>query len=169
MDFDNDMFWKILEVSEQFELLRIFSRVINLQYQMILDVESEGNFNIRSLKKVNRLTENLVSRSSTKNADIDIVKSAEMDGNEIAEVKGKIDYVHELLMVESLHQTQESMMKSMMEKILDGQKKMFVDFSKRLDSFYNELNGKFEALNTHIKKRDILFFFLTLNFINFGI
>lgn len=71
-----------------------------MQYQMILDAESEGNFNTRSLEEVKRLIENLVFSNSTKNAYMDIMKSAEMDGNEIAEVKGKIDYVHELFMVE---------------------------------------------------------------------
>lgn len=32
---------------------------------------------------------------------------------------------------------------------------MSIDFNKKLDSIYNELNEKFEALNTYVKKLDI--------------
>lgn len=39
-----------------------------------------------------------------------------------------------------------------MEKILEGQQKMIVDFKKQLDYVYIELNGKFEALNTQAKR-----------------
>ena len=44
---------------------------------------------------------------------------------------------------------------SMMRKILEGQQNMVVDFKKKLDSVYIELNGKFEFLNTYGKELDI--------------
>lgn len=47
--------------------------------------------------------------------------------------------------------TQESKLESVMEKILEGQQKMIVDFKKQFDYVYIELNGKFEALNTQAK------------------
>lgn len=42
-----------------------------------------------------------------------------------------------------------------MRKILEGQQNMVVDFKKKLDSVYIELNGKFEFLNTYGKELDI--------------
>ncbi|XP_024006541.1 uncharacterized protein LOC112083048 [Eutrema salsugineum] len=46
-------------------------------------------------------------------------------------------------------------MKSMLEQILKGQQKITVDFNGKIDALYLDLNGKFEALNTHVKKLDI--------------
>ncbi|KAF2579344.1 hypothetical protein F2Q68_00002199 [Brassica cretica] len=44
---------------------------------------------------------------------------------------------------------------SMMRKILEGQQNMVVDFKKKLDFVYIELNGKFEFLNTYGKELNI--------------
>ncbi|WZZ41068.1 hypothetical protein YC2023_037327 [Brassica napus] len=44
---------------------------------------------------------------------------------------------------------------SMMRKILESQQNMVVDFKKKLDSVYIELNGKFEFLNTYGKELNI--------------
>lgn len=43
----------------------------------------------------------------------------------------------------------------MMRKILESQQNMVVDFKKKLDSVYIELNGKFEFLNTYGKELNI--------------
>ncbi|XP_024015882.1 uncharacterized protein LOC112089136 [Eutrema salsugineum] len=42
----------------------------------------------------------------------------------------------------------------MLEQILEGQKKLTVDFNGKIDALYLDLNGKIEALNTHIKQLD---------------
>ncbi|XP_024006440.1 uncharacterized protein LOC112082948 [Eutrema salsugineum] len=52
-------------------------------------------------------------------------------------------------------QTPDNEMKSMLEQILEGQQKITVDFNGKIDALYLDLNGKFEALNTHVKKLDI--------------
>ena len=40
----------------------------------------------------------------------------------------------------------------MIDQVLKGQQKMRADFNGKLDVVYTELNNKFEALNTHVKK-----------------
>lgn len=66
---------------------------------MALNAASEGNFKTRNPKEARRLIENLVSTNSTKNADLDIIKSVgNMDGGQIVEVKAKLDSVHNLLL-----------------------------------------------------------------------
>ncbi|XP_024014491.1 uncharacterized protein LOC112088442 [Eutrema salsugineum] len=52
-------------------------------------------------------------------------------------------------------QTPDNEMKSMLEQILEGQQKITVDFNGKIDALYLDLNGKFEARNTHVKKLDI--------------
>lgn len=42
----------------------------------------------------------------------------------------------------------ESRVESMLEQLLQGQQKMTMDFSGRLDAMYTDLNGKIEALST---------------------
>lgn len=39
--------------------------------------------------------------------------------------------------------------------ILEGQQKLSVEFNKKFNFVYTELNGKFEALNIHVKNLDI--------------
>ena len=50
--------------------------------------------------------------------------------------------------------TQQRKMGSMIDQVLEGQQKMGEDFNEKLDVVYTELNNKFEALNTHVKKRE---------------
>ncbi|XP_024011290.1 uncharacterized protein LOC112086553 [Eutrema salsugineum] len=52
-------------------------------------------------------------------------------------------------------QTPDNEMKSMLEQILEGQQKLTVDFNGKMDAFYLDLNGKIEALNTHVKQLDM--------------
>lgn len=42
-------------------------------------------------------------------------------------------------------------MESMLVRILEGQHKQAVEFSKNMDAMYTDLNENFEALNTHVK------------------
>ncbi|WZZ50979.1 hypothetical protein YC2023_051086 [Brassica napus] len=48
--------------------------------------------------------------------------------------------------------TQESKIEAMVDRILEGQQSMTVDFNGKIDSVYNNLNTKFENLSTHVKK-----------------
>ena len=43
----------------------------------------------------------------------------------------------------------------MLEQILEGQQDIIVDFKGKIDALYTDLNGKFEALDSHVKKLDI--------------
>ncbi|XP_024016182.1 uncharacterized protein LOC112089667 [Eutrema salsugineum] len=51
-------------------------------------------------------------------------------------------------------QTPDNEMKSILEQILEGQQKLTVDFNEKMNALYLDLNGKIEALNTHIKQLD---------------
>ncbi|XP_024014462.1 uncharacterized protein LOC112088416 [Eutrema salsugineum] len=51
-------------------------------------------------------------------------------------------------------QNPDNEMKSMLEQILEGQQKLTVDFNGKMDALYLDLNGKIEALNTHVKQLD---------------
>ena len=51
--------------------------------------------------------------------------------------------------------TKESEIKSMLEQILEGQQDIAIDFNGKIDVLYTDLNGKFEALDSHVKKLDI--------------
>jgi len=42
-------------------------------------------------------------------------------------------------------------MKLMMQQILEGQKKNAADINLKVGSMYNDLNGKFATLSTHVK------------------
>lgn len=43
----------------------------------------------------------------------------------------------------------------MLDQVLEGQKKMNEQFNKKLDFVYIEMNRKFKAQYTHLKKLDI--------------
>ncbi|XP_019100932.1 PREDICTED: uncharacterized protein LOC104789643 [Camelina sativa] len=45
-----------------------------------------------------------------------------------------------------------SKMEAMLEQLLQGLEQLTVTFNGKLDNVYTELNGKFEALNIHVKK-----------------
>ena len=65
---------------------------------MALDTASEGNFNTRNPVEAMRLIENLANSSSTKYTDFERKKFAASLGKEqMDEVRGKLDVVHELL------------------------------------------------------------------------
>ena len=44
----------------------------------------------------------------------------------------------------------------MIDKVLEGQRNMTVDFNGKIDSVYTNLNKKFETLSTHVKKMEML-------------
>lgn len=68
---------------------------------MTLDLASEGNFKTRSPEEANILIENFMSNDFTRNAAMSsMISDGCMDGNEIAEVKSKVKYVHKYIMVE---------------------------------------------------------------------
>ena len=66
----------------------------------MLDGASKRNFETRSPYEAKRLMENLVSNNNTKNMDMQMIKSAVMDGDKIIEVKAEFGYVQEVSMVE---------------------------------------------------------------------
>ena len=47
--------------------------------------------------------------------------------------------------------TQESKIEAMIDKVLEGQQSMTVDFNGKIDSVYTNLSTKFETLSTHVK------------------
>ena len=47
--------------------------------------------------------------------------------------------------------TQESKIKEMLDRVLEGQQRMMVDFNGN----YNNLNTKLETLSTHVKKLEM--------------
>ncbi|CAA7059709.1 unnamed protein product [Microthlaspi erraticum] len=107
---------------------------------MALDAASNGNFNTRYPHQAYQLIENLASSNSTKNADLERKKlGGNMDRSQIAEKPPE----------------QDNEMKSMLKQLLEGQQNMTVSFNGRMDAMYQDLNGKFEALSTHVKKLDV--------------
>ena len=52
---------------------------------------TEGNFKTMTPEEAMRLIENLVSSNNIKNADMHMMKSAEMNSDKIVVVKAKID------------------------------------------------------------------------------
>ena len=42
----------------------------------------------------------------------------------------------------------------MIDRVLEGQQNLTVDFNGKIDSLYN-LNTKFETLSTHVKKMEM--------------
>ncbi|KAL1189432.1 hypothetical protein V5N11_012184 [Cardamine amara subsp. amara] len=48
-------------------------------------------------------------------------------------------------------------LKDMLERILEEQQKMTVDFNGKIDALYTDLNGKCDSLNNHIKRLDSQF------------
>ena len=51
--------------------------------------------------------------------------------------------------------TQESKIEEMLDRVLEGQQRMTVDFNGKIDSVYTNLNTKFETLSTHVKKLEM--------------
>ncbi|KAL0689436.1 hypothetical protein Bca4012_089114 [Brassica carinata] len=51
--------------------------------------------------------------------------------------------------------TQESKIEEMLDRVLEGQQRMPVDFNGKIDSVYTNLNTKFETLSTHVKKLEM--------------
>ena len=46
--------------------------------------------------------------------------------------------------------TQESKIEEMLDRVLQGQQRMTVDFNGKIDSVYTNLNTRFETLSTHV-------------------
>jgi len=46
-------------------------------------------------------------------------------------------------------------MESTLEKILEGQSKLVVEFNGKFDAIYTDLNGKIDNLSSHMKKLDV--------------
>ena len=66
---------------------------------MALDASSNENFNTRNPEEAVKVTENLASSSSSKNADFERKRSVTILGNDqMDEMKAKLDSVHKLLM-----------------------------------------------------------------------
>ncbi|XP_023640347.1 uncharacterized protein LOC111831068 [Capsella rubella] len=87
---------------DKFQLLGIFYRGLDWRYQMALDAASNGNYNTRSPAQATKLIENLASSNSTKVADFERKKLAQnMDGVQLADVKVKLDSVHNLLVAKN--------------------------------------------------------------------
>ena len=51
--------------------------------------------------------------------------------------------------------THENKIEEMLDRVLEGQQRMTVDFNGKIDSVYTNLNTKFETLSTHMKKLEI--------------
>ena len=51
--------------------------------------------------------------------------------------------------------TQESKIEALLDRVLEGQQSMTMEFNWKIDSVYNNLNTKFETLSTHVKKLKI--------------
>ena len=43
-------------------------------------------------------------------------------------------------------------MKSILDQVFEGQRKLVVEFNGKINDVYTNLNDKFEALNTYVKK-----------------
>lgn len=65
------------------QLLQIFCKGIDVQYHIMLDTASEGNFETKTLDEAVNLIENLMSSNNTKNLDLHRMKSAVIDGDKI--------------------------------------------------------------------------------------
>ena len=136
------------------QLLEIFFRGIHSRYKLMLDGASEGNIKTKTPEEAKRLIENMASCNSVKNMNVHMIESAEMDGDKI--VEAEVGSVHEVSSVEQAVENNENqeytwMMESAMEKILKIQQKMSDYFNLKLDIIYKELNGKLEAINTHVR------------------
>ena len=51
--------------------------------------------------------------------------------------------------------TQEIKIEEMLDRVLETQERMTVDFNGEIDSVYTNLNTKFETLSTHVKKLEM--------------
>ncbi|KAL1194889.1 hypothetical protein V5N11_020013 [Cardamine amara subsp. amara] len=94
---------------DEVQLLRTFFSGIDWRYQVALDAASDGNFKTRRPREANKLIENLAVSNSSKNADFERkCLAAGLDNGQMAEVKAKLDTVHNLLVnKKSVHFAQE--------------------------------------------------------------
>ena len=51
--------------------------------------------------------------------------------------------------------TQESKIEAMLDRVLEGQQNLTLDFNGKIYSVYNNLNTKFETLSTHVNKLEM--------------
>ena len=51
--------------------------------------------------------------------------------------------------------TQENKIEEMLDRVLEGQQRMTVDFNGKIDFVYTNLNTKFETLSTHVKNLEM--------------
>ena len=51
--------------------------------------------------------------------------------------------------------TQESKIEEMIDRVIEEQQRMTVDFNGKIESVYTNLNTKFETLSTHVKKMEM--------------
>ena len=54
-----------------------------------------------------------------------------------------------------LPSTQESKIEEMLDRVLEAQQRMTVDFNGKIDYLYTNLNTKFETLSTHVKNLEM--------------
>ena len=94
---------------DEVKLIRIFFCGIDWRYEVALDAASNGNFKTRTHVEAIKLIENLASSNSSKNADNERKKlAAGLNNSQMAEVKAKLDTVHNLLVnKKSVHFAQE--------------------------------------------------------------
>jgi len=52
-------------------------------------------------------------------------------------------------------QTQESKIEAMLDRVLEGQQQLTVDFNEKIDSAYNSLNTRIETLGTQVRKLEM--------------
>ena len=52
-------------------------------------------------------------------------------------------------------QTQESKIEAMLDRVLEGQQQLTVDFNGKIDSAYNSLNTRIETLRTQVRKLEM--------------
>ena len=120
----------------------------------MLDTASKGNFETRTPEEAKRLIENLVSSNSAKNLDMHRINSTVKDDNKIFEAE--IGSIHEVSLVEQAICQDEDQrdieeMKFMLEKLWKEQQEMTKDLNLHLASLCEEVNGRLETLDTHVK------------------
>ena len=136
------------------QLLKKFYKGIDLQYRVMLDTASEGNFETRTPEEAKRLIENLVSSNSAKNLDMLRIKSDVKDDSKI--VEAETGSIHEVSLVEqAIYQDKDPChlddMEFKLEDLLKDQLEMTEDMNLHLDFLCKELNGRLETLDTRVK------------------
>ncbi|CAA7017632.1 unnamed protein product [Microthlaspi erraticum] len=89
--------------------------------------------------------------------DVNFINGAGFQGQRWANQQGYNSSYHKPYGSSSYQKPpeQDNEMKSMLKQLLEGQQNMTVSFNGRMDAMYQDLNGKFEALSTHVKKLDV--------------